>query len=64
MFFSGRPYWQNLLFYSKTVLRNLIEKGSVKLKLPEMYIYIKETRQELKIAFVDSTDVEANIVNT
>ena len=29
-----------------------------------MYIYIKETKQELKIAFVDRTDVEANIVNT
>lgn len=40
----------------------------MKLKLPEMYIYmyIKATKQELEVAFIDSTDVEGNklIVNT
>ena len=40
----------------------------MKLKLPEMYIYmcITATKQELEVAFIDSTDVEGNklIVNT
>lgn len=48
----------------KSFYVSLIEKGSMKLKLPEMYIYIKATKQELEVAFIDSTDVEANIVNT
>ena len=29
-----------------------------------MYIYIKAIKQELELAFIDSTDVETDIMNT
>ena len=45
------------------LLVSLIEKGSMKFHLPEMYICIYKTKQELEV-FIDSTDVEANIVDT
>ena len=34
------------------------------MKLEYIYIYFEANKQELEVAFIDSTDVEASIVNT